>query len=157
MERGFAIHDPAVARHREERVDHSATVGAFSRVAYAIFRIGAGLLFMEHGLQKLFGAFGGFGGTPGATVPLMSKMGFAGLIEVVGGAMIVLGLLTRPVALVLVIEMLYAYFTVHAHNGPWPIQNQGELALLYALTFLFLLGHGGGPASVDRKLGHHNL
>jgi putative oxidoreductase len=122
-----------------------------SRWTYVILRIGAGLLFLEHGLQKLFGAFGGIG-APGATVPVASQLGVAGMLELAGGALLILGLMTRPVAVVLAVEMIVAFFLVHAPQGGWPIQNQGELALLYAAIFLFLAGNGAGPLSLDAWL-----
>ena len=118
---------------------------------HAILRIAAGLLFMEHGAQKWFGWFGGMG-SPGATAPLMSQMGAAGVLEVVGGALLVIGLFTRPVAVVLLLEMIVAYVQVHLPQGRWPIQNQGELALLYASIFTFLAANGAGPLSVDEAL-----
>ncbi len=119
---------------------------------HAALRVGAGLLFMAHGAQKLFGWFGGFAGQPGATAPLMSQMGLAGGLELLGGGLLVLGLLTRPTALVLAAEMLVAYFMVHFPKGLWPIQNQGEPAALYFLIFLYLMGNGSGPYSVDAAL-----
>lgn len=125
----------------------------FTPTAVAILRIGAGLLFMQHGLQKLFGLLGGFGGTPGATAPLMSLMGIAGVLELVGGLLLVLGLFVRPVALILTMEMIVAYIQSHLPNGGFPIQNGGELALLYALVFLFLAARGAGPISVDARQG----
>ena len=125
----------------------------FAPTAVAILRIGTGLLFMQHGLQKLFGLFGGFGGTPGATAPLMSQMGFAGVLELVGGLLLVLGLFVRPVAFVLLLEMIVAYVMAHLPNGPVPVQNGGELALLYGLIFFFLAGRGAGPVSVDARQG----
>jgi len=117
---------------------------------HALLRIGAGLLFMEHGLQKLFGLFGGMGPS-GGSVPLFSQMGLAGVLECGGGLLLVFGLLTRPVAVVLLLEMLYAFTTAHLPKGGAPIQNGGELALLYALIFAFLAGNGAGPASVDSR------
>ena len=84
------------------RVERARAGGALARlgpVTHAILRIGVGLLFMGHGAQKLFGWFGGFGGRPGATAELMTQMGLAGVLEFFGGLLIVLGLLTRPVAL----------------------------------------------------------
>ena len=126
----------------------------FTPAALAVLRIGAGLLFMQHGLQKLFGMFGGFGGTPGATAPLDSLMGVAGILELVGGALLVAGLFVRPVALILAIEMVVAYFKSHLPQGAVPIQNGGELALLYALVFAFLAARGAGPASVDARRLH---
>jgi putative oxidoreductase len=116
-----------------------------------ILRVGAGALFMQHGLQKLFGLFGGMG-APGATAPLMSQMGLAGVLEVGGGLLLILGLLTRPVAFILVGEMLYAFLTVHAPQGGAPLQNGGELALLYGVIFVFLFTNGGGPVSLDGAL-----
>jgi len=149
MARDYAIHDTAMPIDRP-RIG-SALVG-FAPFTYALMRVGTGLLFMEHGLQKLFGMFGGFGGTPGATAPLASQMGLAGVIELGGGIMLALGLLTRPVALVMAIEMIVAFVQAHLPHGGWPIENHGELPLLYALVFLFFFGHGGGPASLDRTL-----
>ena len=126
----------------------------FTPAAIAVLRIGAGLLFVQHGLQKLFGLLGGFAGTPGETAPLVSLMGLAGVLELVGGVMLVAGLFVRPVALVLAIEMVIAYFYAHVPQGGFPIQNGGELALLYALVFGFLAARGAGPVSVDARRLH---
>lgn len=120
-------------------------------IALAVLRIGAGLLFMQHGAQKLFGWLGGLDGS-GATAEMFTQMWLAGVLEFVGGGMIVLGLLTRPVAVLLVIEMLWAYMQAHVPQGFWPIQNGGERALLYALIFLLLAAAGPGAASVDGAL-----
>jgi len=119
---------------------------------HAILRIGVGLLFMQHGLQKLFGVMGGMGGS-GATAPLISQLGLAGVLEFGGGLLLVAGFLTRPVAFVLMGEMIVAYAIAHMPRGGWPVQNQGELALLYALAFAFFVGNGAGPFSVDEALG----
>ncbi len=119
---------------------------------HAAFRVGAGLLFMQHGAQKLFGWFGGFGGQPGATAELVSMMGLAGVLEFFGGLLVVLGLFTRPVAAVLVMLMIAAYFMAHAPQGAVPVLNGGELALLFAFGFAFLAGNGAGPASLDTVL-----
>ena len=121
-------------------------------ITHAVLRIGAGLLFMEHGAQKLFGLLGGTDGA-GGTAPLISIYGLAGILEFFGGLLIVLGLFTRPVAAILVIEMLSAYVIAHLPQGGFPIQNGGELALLYALVFAFLAANGPGPASLDRRMG----
>jgi putative oxidoreductase len=125
----------------------------FTPTALAILRIGAGLLFMQHGLQKLFGLFGGFSGTPGATAPLVSLMGLAGVLELGGGLLLVLGLFVRPVALILAAEMVVAFIRAHVPQGGMPIQNGGELALLYALIFAFLAARGAGPVSIDARQG----
>jgi putative oxidoreductase len=118
--------------------------------AHTILRIGAGLLFIEHGVQKLFGALGGFG-SPGVTAPMMSRYGVAGWLEFVGGLLIIMGAFTRPVALVLACEMLVAFYLAHLPRGGWPVQNLGELALLYCLIFIFLAANGAGPISVDHR------
>lgn len=125
----------------------------FRDVTVALLRIVAGLLFMHHGLQKLFGWLGGFGGQPGATAELFSLMGLAGVLEAVGGLLILLGLFTRPVAFVLAGEMAVAYFMAHAPNGIWPIQNGGEPAALFAFIFLFFSANGAGPFSIDQMIG----
>jgi putative oxidoreductase len=124
--------------------------GQLAPAAHAVLRIGAGLLFMQHGLQKLFGLLGGTDGN-GGTAPLMSQFGLAGVLELFGGLLLVLGLFTRPVALVLMLEMLGAYFIAHLPRGGFPIQNGGELALLYALVFGFFATHGAGPYSLDER------
>lgn len=126
--------------------NHSETAAS---TTHAVLRIGVGLLFMFHGAQKLLGWFGGFMGEPGATAPLVSQMGLAGILELLGGGLIVIGLFVRPVAVVLVLEMIVAYVQVHAPQGTWPIQNQGELALLYALSFVYFAGNGAGRLSLD--------
>jgi putative oxidoreductase len=123
--------------------------GNVSAYTHAIFRIVAGALFLEHGLQKLFGFFGGINGS---TVPLVSLLGMAGVLELGGGLLVIAGFLTRPVAAVLVLEMLSAFVIAHLPQGIWPIQNMGEVALLYASVFLFLAGNGAGPLSVDAWL-----
>ena len=109
-------------------------------------RVAAAITFVEHGTQKLFGL------PVGSRVPLASLMGLAGILETAGGALMLLGVFTRPVAFVLAGEMAYAYFTVHAPQGRWPIQNQGELAVLYCFVWLYVSAAGPGPISVDRAL-----
>jgi putative oxidoreductase len=125
-------------------------VRRFGSIVFAVLRVGAGLLFMEHGVQKVFGLLGGFGG-PGQTAVLASRFGAAGVLECVGGLLLIVGLFTRPVALVLLLEMLVAFATVHFPQGGSPMQNGGELALLYALIFTVLLVHGAGPFSIDNR------
>jgi putative oxidoreductase len=115
----------------------------FSPHAYAVMRIVAGVLFMQHGLQKLFGLFGQ------PKVPLASFGGVAGVIELVCGALIVLGLLGSLAALIASAEMLAAYFIAHAGKSAWPIVNQGEMALLYCVIFLCVAANGSGIWSVD--------
>lgn len=115
-----------------------------AEVTHVVLRVGAGLLFLQHGLSKVFGLFGG------TAQPLASLFGVAGLVELIGGVLLVVGFMTRPVAAVLMLEMCVAYAT-HMAQGPWPIQNDGEEALLYAIIFAFLAGHGAGVVSMDAR------
>jgi putative oxidoreductase len=110
---------------------------------YAALRIAAGLAFAQHGAQKLFGLLGG------QAVALSSQRGLAGIIEFVGGILIALGLFTTPVAFLASGEMAWAYFQNHAPKGPFPIQNGGELAVLYCFIFLYLSALGSGKLSID--------
>jgi putative oxidoreductase len=118
--------------------------------ALALLRIVAGFTFTLHGAQK-FGALGGLGGH---AAPLYSMLWFAGLIEIIGGPLIVLGLFTRPVAFILCGEMAVAYFRVHIHVGPWlfPLLNGGEITVLYCFFFLYLVIAGAGAFSLDRMV-----
>lgn len=146
-----------IEHHVERTVVHTparmSAVASLAPYLHALLRIGAGLLFMQHGMMKLFGSFGGLGGTPGAHAELMTKMGLAGVLEFGGGLLIVLGLFTRPVAFLLAGEMLVAYLQAHMPQGAVPIKNGGELALLFMLVFAFLFGAGAGPLSVDSAIG----
>lgn len=126
----------------------------FENAALALLRVMAGLMFMQHGVQKMFGALGGWRGEPGATAPLLSQPGLAGVLEVFGGLLIVLGLFTRPVAFILSGMMAVAYFQSHAPDGFWPIVNRGELAALYCFVFFFFSARGAGPYSIDARLEH---
>lgn len=118
----------------------------------ALLRIAAGLLFMQHGAQKLFGVLGGVP-PEGTAVPLFSLMGLAGVLECFGGFLVAIGLLTRPIAFLLAGEMAMAYFVLqHLPRGIWPILNGGELALLYMVIFLFLVTTGAGAYSIDALL-----
>jgi len=116
----------------------------FAPYVYPLFRLVFGLLFLCHGLQK-FGFFGG------KMVPLLSLFGAAAIIELVCGALIALGLFTKPAAFLASGEMAYAYFTAHFPHGLWPIQNQGELAVLYCFAFLYIASRGGGRIAVQRN------
>jgi putative oxidoreductase len=110
-------------------------------------RIVAGLLFMQHGYQKLFAGFGAE-----AAADFMTKFWFAGMLEFYGGALIVLGLFTRPVAFLLAGEMAVAYFTTHFPRGWFPILNRGELPILFSWIYLFIAANGGGAFSLDGLL-----
>jgi putative oxidoreductase len=113
---------------------------------YGILRVVVALLFLCHGLQKIFGLFGGVNG---AAVPLASLLGVAGIIEIIGGILIALGLFTGVTAFILSGEMAAAYFMGHSPNSFWPIENQGELAVLYCFIFLYMATQGGGIWSLD--------
>ena len=115
---------------------------------HAVARMLIGLLFMQHGAQKLFGMFGG-----NQVESLFGLMGLAGVMEFFGGLLVVAGLWTAPVAALLALQMLVAYFMAHAGQGLIPVENNGELALLYMAAFAFLAVSGSGPASLDKKLG----
>ena len=111
-----------------------------------LLRIIVGFLFLQHGTAKLFGAphIAMFDG-----LQLMSLMGVAGILEFVGGSLILVGLFTRPVAFILSGQMAVAYFMAHAPNGFLPILNGGELAALYSFVFLYFAFAGAGKLSLD--------
>ncbi|HVO12750.1 MAG TPA: DoxX family protein [Vicinamibacteria bacterium] len=119
-------------------------LGGLSELFYAILRLFAGVLFACHGAQKLFGVLGGH---KMLGSPLMTA---AGIIELGGGVLIALGLFAGWAAFLAAGQMAVAYFMVHAHKGTWPIQNGGELAVLYCFLFLFIASRGSGPYGVDR-------
>lgn len=112
-------------------------------ISHNALRVVAGLLFAQHGAQKLFGVL------EGNQAELASLMGLAGIIEFFGGLLIAAGLFTRPVAFVACGQMAAAYFMAHAPQGFWPILNRGELAAFYCFTWLFFFTHGPGKYSVD--------
>jgi putative oxidoreductase len=112
----------------------------------SVLRIVAGFIFMLHGAQKLLG----FPAPFPMPLPAFSLFWFAGVLELVGGALILIGLLTRPVAFVLSGEMAFAYFMGHAPKSFWPVLNGGDAAILYCFVFLYLAAAGAGPWSVDR-------
>ena len=115
---------------------------------YALMRIVAGFLFLWHGCQKLFG----FPGTLPAGLPAF-VIYVGGSIELIGGALIMIGLFTRWAAFICSGEMAAAYWMVHGTKALLPIVNGGELAVLYCFVFLFISTHGGGLWSVDAAQG----
>ena len=115
----------------------------------SVLRIIAAFLFIAHGAQKLFG----FLAPPGMpSFAPFSQMWIGGVLEFFGGLLLLFGLFTRPVAFILSGMMAVAYFQMHAPGGFWPLQNKGELAVLYCFVFLFLSVAGGGEWSLDRLL-----
>ena len=113
----------------------------------SVLRIMTGLLFLEHGTSKVLG----FPPSAHAMGPFQpfTLAGFSGILELVGGILIVLGLFTRITAFILSGEMAVAYFMVHAPKGPYPMVNMGELAVLYCFVFLYFAAAGAGPWSID--------
>ena len=121
-----------------------AFLGRYSEQAYALMRIIVAVLYLCHGAQKLFGVLGGkpvWGGPPLFIA--------AGLIEVPTGLLMALGLFTVPAAFLASGEMAVAYFTQHAPRGLWPIENHGELPVLFCFVFLYVATRGPGIWSVD--------
>jgi putative oxidoreductase len=124
-------------------------LGKYSPHLYAVMRMVIGLLFACHGAQKLFGVLGGVGDQPGMAAPLFSLMGLAGIIEFCGGLLIAVGWLTGYAAFIASGQMAVAYFMGHFPRGFWPLQNEGELAVLYCFIFLAIAAQGAGIWSID--------
>ena len=118
----------------------------------SVLRIVAAFMFLRAGTMKLF-AFPAVIPPAGGTVELMSQMGIAGILEVVGGVLLILGLFTRPVAFILSGMMAVAYFQFHFPGGFWPVMNGGVAAVLYAFIFLYFSAAGAGQWSLDAKRG----
>ena len=123
----------------------------YQPIMLSILRIMAGLLFLAHGTQK-FLSF-----PPGETAGMgwtFSHPGhFAGIVEVIAGALIAIGLATRPAAFIASGTMAFAYFIGHAPRGFWPVNNMGDAAILYCFVFLYLVFAGPGPWSLDAAMG----
>lgn len=115
----------------------------FRLTIYALLRIVTGSLFAFHGFQKLFGLFGA-----SEAAPLLSQRGLAGIIEGVGGVCIALGFFTSPIAFLASGQMAVAYFQAHAPRGLFPIENGGELAILFCWVFLYIAASGTGKWGV---------
>jgi putative oxidoreductase len=115
----------------------------------SLLRIMTGLLFLAHGTAKFF-TFPSTQNFP-APVPLFSMVGFTGVLELVGGILIIIGLFTRIAAFVLAGFMAVAYFMAHAPQGIYPINNGGELAIMFCFAFLYFAAAGGGPWSLDAQ------
>ncbi|MCX4190649.1 DoxX family protein [Methylophaga sp. OBS3] len=114
----------------------------------SVLRIVTAFLFMQHGAQKIFG----FPAEQRYPFDIMSLSGVAGVLELFGGALLLIGLFTRPVAFLLSGLMAVAYFMVHAPQGFWPLTNGGELAALFSFVFLYIWTAGGGTWSVDNLI-----
>ena len=123
-----------------------AVYATWSPRLLGLLRIILGFLFLQHGTAKLFGVphVAMFDG-----LQLFSMMGAAGVIELVGGTLLLLGLFTRPVAFILSGQMAAAYFIAHAPANFLPILNGGEMAVMYCFTFLYFAAAGAGAYSLD--------
>jgi putative oxidoreductase len=111
----------------------------------SIVRVVVGLLYLQHGLSKWFGF-------PAPFPHLTPLLGVAGIIEIVGSVLVILGLFTRPAAFIMSGEMAVAYFLAHAPRSPFPLVNHGEAAVFYCFFFFYLFVAGGGAWSLDRLL-----
>ena len=116
----------------------------------SVLRIVAALMFMQAGTVKLFGWPMSMPG--GGSPPLMSQIGIGAMLEFVGGALLLVGLFTRPVAFILSGEMAVAYFQFHYPRGFWPVVNEGQPAVLYCFIWLYMSARGAGPWSLDAML-----
>jgi putative oxidoreductase len=116
-------------------------------ITHSLLRAVTGLMFWQHGAQKLFAWLGG-----DRVQDMTSLFGLAGVLEFFGGLLIIVGLFTRPVAFILSGEMAFAYFMAHAPRGLWPIMNRGEVVVLFSFIYLFFAAHGAGRYSVDALL-----
>ena len=129
---------------KTRRGETNMDIASWSARMLSVLRIMTGLLFLEHGMQKFF-AFP----SPGpALTPLLVVQG---LLELVGGVLILIGLFTRPVAFILAGDMAVAYFMRHAPRDFFPLVNMGQLAILFCFVFLYLFVAGGGAWSVDQQ------
>jgi putative oxidoreductase len=124
-------------------------LNAWSPQLLSVMRIVVAFLYALHGTQKLFGIPAS---ARGGTVEVVSRLGAAGTIEIIGGVLILLGLYTRLAAFICSGEMAFAYFLAHAPRGSLPIVNAGELPVLFCFVFLYLAAAGGGAWSLDAAL-----
>jgi putative oxidoreductase len=114
----------------------------------SLLRVIVGFLFICHGASKLFGVLGGSMGS-GRIAATGSLLWVSGIIELVGGTLLLLGLLTRIAGFIMSGEMAVAYFLRHLPRGPWPLTNRGELAVVYCFLLLYLAAAGPGPVALD--------
>jgi putative oxidoreductase len=144
-------------QHYDSRMSFAANSGETTRQTnwleatwapriLSIVRIVVALIFMEHGTQKWLN----FPPLARAAPEFLSMSGFGGAIELIGGALLALGLFTRPVAFILCGEMAIAYWSSHAPRGFFPVLNGGDAAILYCFIFLYFAVAGGGAWSLDR-------
>jgi len=128
----------------------SSGLSSLTQYLLSLLRLAAAFVYLAHGTQKMFGVPGHSFHAP---VFAATMIGAAGVIETIGGTLMLLGLFTRPVAFVISGQMAVAYFTQHAPRGFWPIVNGGELAVLFCFLWLFFCVAGPGPISLDALRG----
>lgn len=126
-------------------------LNAYAPPMLSILRIVTALLYLEHGTQKLFNFPAS--GHAGGTLNLLSLIGAASIIELVAGVLLVLGLFSRPAAFIAAGEMAVAYWMVHSRGGVFPINNNGDTAIMFCFAFLYIVFAGAGPWSVDAMRG----
>ena len=120
----------------------------------SLLRIVAAFLFIQYGAIKLFGFPKAM--PPGVSLPMFSQLWCAGVLEVIGGGLLLIGLFTRPVAFLLAGEMAVAYFTGHAPHGFWPLVNGGTDAVIFCFLWLYFSAAGAGPWSADAIMRRQN-
>jgi putative oxidoreductase len=121
-----------------------SSLNRYAPLFLSLLRIVAALIFFAHGTQKILG-FPPSDMTP----PIFSLSWISGILELIGGALLILGLFTRPVAFVMSGLMAFAYWIVHAPQSPYPVVNGGDAAILYCFIFLYIVFSGPGPISLD--------
>ena len=141
--------DTNEARHNLGETIMTETLNAWAPRALSVLRIITGLMIIEHGMGKLLG----YPALPAyANIKPLSLLGAAGFIELIGGALLILGLFTQPAAFIISGEMAAAYFMVHAPKSFFPLINGGTLAIIYCFACLYLSTAGAGPWSVDAQM-----
>jgi putative oxidoreductase len=138
------LHVERPKSHTPQTAAHVWDIASYAPIKLSILRIVVALLFLEHGLSRLFGF-----PSPLPAPALFSMYWFAGAIELVGGILLALGLFSRTAALIMSGEMAAAYFISHAPHSFFPILNRGDGAILYCFVFLYIVFSGPGPWSLD--------
>ena len=138
------LHVERSKTHTPQTTTRSWDIASYAPIKLSILRIVVALLFLEHGMSRLFGF-----PSPLPTPALFSMYWFAGAIELVGGILLALGLFSRTAALIVSGEMAAAYFISHAPHSFFPILNRGDAAILYCFVFLYIVFSGPGPWSLD--------
>jgi putative oxidoreductase len=133
--------------HRQEGISMTKIEDRWAGEALSLLRIVTALLFLQHGTSKVLQ----FPPFPMGEVPVGSLFWIAGVIEIIGGLLLLAGIFSRPVAFILAGEMAVAYWMSHAPRSTFPLLNQGEGAILFCFIFLLIAAAGPGPWSLDAK------